>query len=154
MLLAQRLQTRGHPLQFGVRFGPGTRLRYIALGAFKLDFRAAAGTLVLQVHFIVTDHPLDQLVPRDHPFPGALKFSGFLGSDLWPALAGIHMHYSRSTFGTDAEHLAADFLRDENGAPMDVPTMQIMKRIVGLAEFVFFGMEVDETAIRERHQFD
>ncbi len=32
--------------------------------------------------------------------------------------------------------------------------MQVVQSIVGLVEFVFFGMEIDEAAIRERHQLD
>ena len=152
MLLPKRLQTRGHPFQFGLRFGPGIHPCDIAHGAFEFDFSAAAGTLVLQLHFIVTNDPFDQPLPGNHPLPGALQFSRFLGGDLWPAPAGVcHSHYSRSIYRTKAEHLAAKFLRDQNGAPMDAPMMQIMKRIVGLAEFVFLGMEVDETAVRECH---
>src|SRR5882672_2837963 len=155
MLLLERLQTRRRPSQFCLCAVSGISLRNIASGAFKFDFRTAAGTFVFQLHLIVPNHAFDQLVPREHPFPSALKFSGFLCSNLWPALTGVcHSHYSRSIFRTKAEHLAANFLRDQNGAPMDTPMMQIMKRIVGLAELVFFGMEIDETAIRERHQFN
>src|SRR6267378_6238038 len=151
MLLLERLQTRSRPFQFGLRSGSGISPRNIAPGAFEFDFRAAAGTVVLQLHFIVANHSFDQLVPGNHPLPGALQFSSFLGGDLWSAPAGVcHSHYSRWIFRTEAEHLAANFLRDQNGAAMNMPVMQIMKRIVGLAELVFFGMQINEAAIRER----
>src|SRR5712671_1429000 len=155
MLLLERLQTRSRPFQFGLRSGSGISLRNIAPGAFEFDFRSATLTFVFQLHFIVTDHSLDQLVSGNHPLLGALQFSSFLCGDLWSAPAGVcHSHYSRWIFRTEAKHLAANFLRDQNGAPMNMPMMQIMKRIVGLAELVFFGMEVDEAAIRQRHQLD
>jgi len=152
MLLLQRLQTRRHPFHFSLR--AGYSLRDIAPGAFEFDFGSAARTFVFQLHLVIPNHGFDQLVSREHPLPSALKFSGFLCSNLWPAPAGVHMHYPRSILRTQAEHVAASFLRDQDGAAMDVPMMQIMKRIVGLAELVFFGMKIDETAIRERHQFD
>jgi len=125
MLLLERLQTRRHPSQFGLCSGSGISLRNIAPGAFEFDFRTAAGAFVFQLHLVVPNHAFDQLVPRQHPFPRALKFSGFLCSNLWAALAGIHMHCPRSIFRTQAEHLAARFLRDQNGAPVDAPVMQI-----------------------------
>src|SRR5260221_5240263 len=121
MLLLERLQTRRRPVQLGWRGVSGISLRNIAAGAFEFDFRAAPGTLVFQLHLIVPNHAFDQLVPRQHPFPRALEFGGFLCSDLWPAFAGIHMHYSRSIFRTKVEHLAENFLRDQNRAPMDAP---------------------------------
>ena len=108
MLLLERLQTRRRPFQFGLRSGSGISLRNIAPGAFEFDFRSATRTFVFQLHLIVPNHAFDQLVPREHPFPSALKFSGFLCSNLWPAPAGIHMHYPRSIFRTQAEHLAAN----------------------------------------------
>src|SRR6266581_7052229 len=155
MLLLQRPQTRSRPFQFGLRSGSGISLRNIAPGAFEFDFCPAARTFVSQLHLIVPDHRFDQLVPREHSLPSALKFGRFLGGNLWSVPAGVcHSRYSRSTFRNEAEHLAASFLRDQNSAPMDVPMMQIMKRIVGLAEPVFPGMEFDEAAVRERHQFD
>ena len=152
MLLLQLLQARRHPSHFSLR--AGYSLRGIAPGAFEFNFSAAARTFVFQLHFVVPNHGFDQLVPRQHTFPSALKFTGFLCSNLWPAPAGVHMHYPRSIFRTQAEHLAAGFLRDQNGTTVDAPMMQVMKRIVGLAEFVFFGMKIDEAAISERHQFD
>lgn len=100
MLLLQGLQAAGCPFQFCLCSGPVISLRNIAPGAFELDLSAAAGTLVLKLHFIVANHPVDQLVPGDHPLAGALQFRSFLGGDLWSALAGIHMHYSRSIFRT------------------------------------------------------
>src|SRR6266436_3495327 len=135
MFLLERLKTRSRPFQFGSRSGSGISLRNIAPGAFEFDFRTAAGTVVLQLHFIVANHPFDQLVPGNHPLPGALQFRSFLGGDLWSAPAGVcHSHYSRWIFRTEVEHLAAHFLRNQNGAAVDMPMMQIMKRIVGLAE--------------------
>jgi len=137
VFLLERLQTRRRPFQFGLRSGSGICLRNIAPGAFEFDFRTAAGAVVLQLHFIVANHPFDQLVPGNHPLPGALQLSGLLGGDLWSAPAGVcHSHYSRWILRTETEHLAANFLRDQNGAAVDVPMMQIMKRIVGLAELV------------------
>jgi hypothetical protein len=103
MLYLERLQTRRRPFQFGLRSGSGISLRNIAPGAFKFDFRAAARAFVLQLHLIVPNHAVDQLVPRKHPFPSALKFSGLLGSNLWTALAGIHLHYSRSISRTEVQ---------------------------------------------------
>src|SRR5216683_3487885 len=113
MFLLERLQTRSRPFQFGFRSGSGISLRNIAPGAFEFDFRTAAGTLVLQLHFIVANHPFDQLVPGNHPLLGALQFSGFLGGDLWSAPAGVcHSHYSRWILRTETEHRAANCLRD------------------------------------------
>jgi len=149
MLLLQRPQTRSRPFQFGSRFGPGISLRNIAPGAFEFDFRAAACAFVFELHLIISDHAFDQLVPREHSLPSALKFGGFLGGNLWSAPAGVcHSHYSRSIFRNAVEHLTADFLRNQNSAPMDVAMVQIVKRIVGLAQPVFLGMEFDEAAVR------
>src|SRR3984957_6166848 len=50
--------------------------------------------------------------------------------------------------------LSVGLLRDQHGAPMDASMMQVVQSIVGLVESVFFGMEIDEAAMRERHQFD
>src|SRR6266852_2231596 len=155
MLLLERLQARSRPPQFGLRSDSGISLRNIAPGAFEFDFRSATRTFVFKLHLIVPDHAFDQLVPREHSLPSALEFGGFLGGNLWSAPAGVcHSHYSRSIFRNEAEHLAADFLWNQNSAPMDVAMVQIMKCIVGLVEPVFFGMEFDEAAVRERHQFD
>ena len=96
MLLLERLQTRSRPFQFGLRSGSGISLRNIAPGAFEFDFRTAAGTVVLQLHFIVANHPFDQLVPGNHPLLSALQFSSFLGGDLWSAPAGVHYDDLRS----------------------------------------------------------
>src|SRR5260221_2452698 len=138
MFRLERLQARGPPLQFGLRSGSGISLRNIAPGAFEFDFRTAAGALVLQLHLIVANHSFDQLVSGNHPLPGALQFSSFLGGDLWSAPAGVcHSHYSRWTFRTETEHLAAHFLPDQNGAAVDSPMVQVMQRIAGLAEAVF-----------------
>src|SRR6266850_4973686 len=102
MLLQERLQMRRRPFQLSSRAVSRISLRNIASGAFKFDFRTAAGTFVFQLHLIVPNHAFDQLVPREHPFPRAPKFSGFLCSNLWPAFTGIHVHYSRSIFRTKA----------------------------------------------------
>src|SRR5258707_13985786 len=83
MLLLERLQTRSRPFQFCLCPHPGIFPRNIAPGAFEFDFSAAARTLVFQLHLIVPNHAFDQLVPREHPFPSALKFGSFLGSNLW-----------------------------------------------------------------------
>jgi len=101
MLLLERLQTRTRPFQFGLRSGSGICLRNIAPGAFEFDFRTAAGAVVLQLHFIVANHPFDQLVPGNHPLLGALQFSGFLGGDLWSAPAGVHYDDLRSISRTE-----------------------------------------------------
>ena len=90
MLLLECLQTRRRAFQFGLRSGSGTSLRNIAPGAFEFDFRSATRTFVFQLHLIISNHAFDQLVPREHPFPSALKFGSFLGSDLWSAPAGVH----------------------------------------------------------------
>ena len=100
MLLLERLQTRRRPFQFGLRSGSGISLRNIAPGAFEFDFRSATRTFVFQLHLVVPNHAFDQPVPREHPLPSTLKFSGLLCSNLWPALAGIHMHCPRSIFRT------------------------------------------------------
>jgi hypothetical protein len=52
------------------------------------------------LHLIVPNHAFDQLVPREHPFPSALKFGSFLGSNLWSAPAGVHCDDFRSTSPT------------------------------------------------------
>src|SRR6267154_2565575 len=106
MLLLERLQTRSRPFQFGLRPGSGISPRNIAPGAFEFDFRSATRAFAFQLQLIIPNHAFDQLVPREHPFPSTLKFSGFLCSNLWPALTGVcHSHYSRSIFRTKAEHL-------------------------------------------------
>ena len=149
MLLLQRPQTRSRPFQLGSRSGPGISLRDIAPSTFEFDFRTAACTFIFELHLVVPDHAFDQLVPRQHSLPSALKFGSFLGGNLWSAPAGVcHSHYSRSIFRNEAEHLAANFLRNQNSAPMDVAMVQIMKCIVGLVEPVFLGMEFDEAAVR------
>ena len=104
MLLLELLQTRGRPLQFGLRSGSGISLRNIAPGAFEFDFRSAARTFVFQLHLVVPNHAFDQLVPREHPFPSALKFGGFLGSNLWSAPAGVH--YALPSFDIPAQELS------------------------------------------------
>ena len=73
-------------------------------GAFEFDLRSAARTFVLQLQFIVTNHPLDQLVPRKHSFAGPFKFGGVLRSNLWSATAGVHEDHFRSMFRTE-EHV-------------------------------------------------
>ena len=88
MLFLEPQQTRSHPLEFGT--GTDDALRYVAPGAFELDFRTATCTFVFQLHLIVPDHAFDQLVPCQHPFPSTLEFGGFLRSHLWPTSAGIH----------------------------------------------------------------
>jgi|SRR6266446_504187 hypothetical protein len=108
MLFPESLETRIHPFKFGLRFGPGTRSRYIAHGAFEFDFSAAAGTLVFQLHLIVPNHAFDQLVPREHPFPSALKFGSFLGSNLWSAPAGVHYDDLRSISRTEEQIFQLD----------------------------------------------
>ena len=90
MFVLEHPQTRSRPFQFCVCRGPGNSLRNVAPGAFKFDFRAAARTFVFQLHLIVPNHAFDQLVPREHPLPSALKFGSFLGSNLWSAPAGVH----------------------------------------------------------------
>ena len=90
MLLPERLETRSRPFQFGLRSGSGISLRNIAPDAFEFDFRSATRTFVFQLHLIVPNHAFDQLVPRQHPLPSALKFGSFLGSNLWSAPAGVH----------------------------------------------------------------
>ena len=101
MLLLEFLQTRSRAFQFGLRSGSGISLRNIAPGAFEFDFRSATRTFVFQLHLIVPNHAFDQLVPREHPFPSALQFGGFLGSNLWPAPAGGHCDDFRSTSRTE-----------------------------------------------------
>ena len=96
MLLLECLQTRSRAFQFGLRSGSGISLRNIAPGAFEFDFRSATRTFVFQLHLIIPNHAFDQLVPRDHPFPSALKFGSFLGSNLWSAPAGVHYDDLRS----------------------------------------------------------
>jgi len=108
MLLLERLQTRSRPFQFGLRSGSGISLRNIAPGAFEFDFSAAARTLVFQLHLIVPNHAFDQLVPREHPFPSALKFGSFLGSNLWSAPAGVHYDDLRSISGTEEQIFQLD----------------------------------------------
>jgi len=105
MLLLERLQTRSRPFQFGLRSGSGISLRNIAPGAFEFDFRSATRTFVFQLHLIVPNHAFDQLVPREHPFPSALKFGSFLGSNLWSAPAGVHYDDLRSISRTTEEQI-------------------------------------------------
>ena len=101
MLLLKRLQMGGHPFQFCLRIRSAIAPRNIAPGAFEFDFSAAARTLVFQLHLIVPNHAFDQLVPREHPFPSALKFGSFLGSNLWSAPAGVHYDDLRSISRTE-----------------------------------------------------
>ena len=108
MLLLERLQTRSRPFQFGLRSGSGISLRNIAPGAFEFDFSAAARTLVFQLHLIVPNHAFDQLVPRQHPFPSALKFGSFLGSNLWSARACVHYNDLRSISRTEEQIFQLD----------------------------------------------
>ena len=108
MLFLERSKTRSHPFQFCLRSGSGGSLRNIAPGAFEFDFRAAARTFVFQLHLIVPNHGFDQLVPREHPFPGALEFGGFLRSHLWPAPAGVHDDDFRSTSQTEDQFFQQD----------------------------------------------
>src|SRR6266403_413858 len=75
---------------------------------FSFDFSAAARTLVFQLHLIVPNHAFDQLVPREHPFPSALKFGSFLGSNLWSAPAGVHYDDLRSISGTEEQIFQLD----------------------------------------------
>lgn len=89
MLFLEFPQTHGHPFQFCLRCGPGNSLRNIAPGAFEFDFRPATRTFVFQLQLIVPNHAFDQLVAREHPFPSALQFGGFLRRNLWPASAGV-----------------------------------------------------------------
>jgi hypothetical protein len=96
MLLLELLQMRGRPFHFGLRSGSGISLRNIAPGAFEFDFRSTTRTFVFQLHLIVPNHAFDQLVPREHPIPSAFKFGSFLGSNLWPAPAGVHYDDLRS----------------------------------------------------------
>src|SRR5262249_2323556 len=147
VFVPERLQTRNRPLKLHLRFS-AARARQVALGAFQFDLGATAGTLVLQLHFIVANDAVDQLVPGNHPVPSALQLGSLLGSDLWPVSTGVrHARYSRSTFRTEAEHLAA-ILWNQNGAPVDLAAMQIVQSVVGLAELVFPGVEIDEAPIR------
>jgi len=108
MLLLERLQTRSRLFQFGLRSGPGVFPRNITPGAFEFDFSAAARTLVFQLHLIVPNHAFDQLVPREHPFPSALKFGSFLGSNLWSAPAGVHYDDLRSISRTEEQIFQLD----------------------------------------------
>ena len=108
MLLLERLQTRSRPFQFGLRSGSGISLRNIAPGAFEFDFRSATRTFVFQLHFVIPNHSFDQLVPREHPFPRALQFGGFLGSNLWSAPAGVHYDDLRSISGTEEQIFQLD----------------------------------------------
>jgi hypothetical protein len=108
MLLLERLQTRSRPFQFGLRSGSGISLRNIAPGTFEFDFRSATRTFVFQLHLIVPNHAFDQLVPREHPFPSALKFGSFLGSNLWSALACVHYNDLRSISRTEEQIFQLD----------------------------------------------
>ena len=108
MLLLERLQTRSRPCQFGLHSGSGISLRNIAPGAFEFDFRSATRTFVFQLHLIVPNHAFDQLVPREHPFPSALKFGSFLGSNLWSAPAGVHYDDLRSISRTEEQIFQLD----------------------------------------------
>ena len=109
MLLLERLQTRSRPFQFGLRSGSGISLRNIAPGAFEFDFRSATRAFVFHLHLIVPDHAFDQLVPREHPFPSALKFGSFLGSNLWSAPAGVHYDDLRSISRTEEQIFQLDY---------------------------------------------
>ena len=108
MLLLERLQTRSRPFQFCLCPHPGIFPRNIAPGAFEFDVSAAARTLVFQLHLIVPNHAFDQLVPREHPFPSTLKFGGFLGSNLWSALACVHYNDLRSISRTEEQIFQLD----------------------------------------------
>ena len=108
MLLLECLQTRSRAFQFGLRSGPSISLRNIAPGAFEFDFRSATRTFVFQLHLVIPNHAFDQLVPREHPFPSALKFGSFLGSNLWSAPAGVHYHDLRSISRTEEQIFQLD----------------------------------------------
>ena len=101
MLLVKRLHTRSRPFQFCAR--PGISPRDIAPGAFEFDFGTAACAFVFQLHLIVPNHALDQLVSRQHPLPSAIQLGGFLGRYLWSASTGAHCFGFRSTFRTNEE---------------------------------------------------
>src|SRR3979490_2572639 len=108
MLLLARVQTPSRPFQFSLRTGSGISLRNVAPGAFEFDFRSATRTFVFQLHLIVPNHAVDQLVPREHPFPSALKFGSFLGSNLWSAPAGVHYDDLRSISRTEEQIFQLD----------------------------------------------
>ena len=103
MLFLEYPQTRSHPFQFFLCPGLAEALRNIAPGAFEFDFRSATRTFVFQLRLIVPNHAFDQLVPREHPFPSALKFGSFLGSNLWSAPAGVHYDDLRSISRTEEQ---------------------------------------------------
>lgn len=95
MLDMEHLQVRIHSFQFGLRFGSGVRACVIAQGAMELDFGATAGTLVLQLQFIIANHGLYQLLPCNHPIASLLSFGSLLGGELGFAPACIrHCHYA------------------------------------------------------------
>ena len=108
MLLLERLQTRTRPFQLGLRSSSGISPRNIAPGAFEFDFCSATRTFVFQLHLIVPNHAFDQLVPREHPLPSALKFGSFLGSNLWSAPAGVHYDDLRSISRTEKQIFQLD----------------------------------------------
>src|SRR5262249_11239199 len=130
MLVPQLVQALRRFFQLVWRRAPTAVARDIAFHALQFDFGAAPRALVPQLHFVVANDALDQLVPRNHPIPGTLQLRRFLGGDLSLASTGIHhSHYSRSIVWTETEHLAAHVLRDQNGAPMDAPVVQVVQRI-------------------------
>src|ERR1700730_13902285 len=108
MLLLECLQTRSRAFQFGFRSRSRISLRQLPPGAFEFDFRSATRTFVFQLHLIIPNHAFDQLVPREHPFPTALKFGSFLGSNLWSALACVHYNNPRSISRTEEQIFQLD----------------------------------------------
>src|SRR5437867_520802 len=106
MLLFERLQASRRFFQLCLPGGSGISLRDVASRAFEFDLRSAARTFVLQLQLIVTNHPLDQLVPRKHSFSGLLEPDGLFCRNLWPATAGVHEDHFRWIFWRE-EHVAA-----------------------------------------------
>ena len=121
MLLLEYLQTRSRAFQFGLRSGSGISLRNIAPGAFEFDFRSATRTFVFQLHLIIANHAFDQLVPREHPFPSALKFGSFLGSNLWSAPPGVHYDDLRSISRTEEQIFQLDCYGISTARPWMLP---------------------------------
>src|SRR3954454_4124359 len=72
MLVAKLAKAVRRSVELVLRSVVAFRARDIAPGAFQLDLGAAARAFVPELHLVVADDALDQLVPGDHAIMGLL----------------------------------------------------------------------------------
>lgn len=82
MLVMKRAQAARYVFELVLRGAAANSARDIPPRTLQFNLSASASTFIPELHLVVTNDAFDQLVPRNHPFPGKLQLGSLLGGDL------------------------------------------------------------------------